>query len=70
MGPFESSSGREGEAETEEEGEEEEGSEPARQSAHSATRDNTLRREWQCAFWGRCVRSGHPEESDQTDSEI
>ncbi len=72
-GPL-SSSGREGGAEAEEEGEEEEGSEPAHHSATfrhiPPTWDNTLRREWQCEFWGRSVRSGHPEESAQTDSDI
>lgn len=71
-GPL-SSSGREGGAEAEEEGEEEKA---ANQRTiphippHSVTWDNTLRREWQCEFWGRSVRSGHPEESAQTDSDI
>ncbi len=73
-GPLSSSGRDEEEAEAEEEGEEEEGSEPTHHSrhipSHSATWDNTLRREWQCEFWGRWVRSGHAEESAQTDSDM
>ncbi len=67
--------GREEEAEAEEEGEEEEeGSEPG----HTFPTFRHIPSQWttrsdengSVKFWGRCVRSGHPEESAQTDSDI